>query len=88
MNFRAAVARPLDRGKYVAVAPGVFCMLAGPDDTRVKCLSVVVELDTSAGAGSTIDGALSDRDREARLLPADGDGECSGEGVLTRTKSP
>lgn len=60
----------------------------GPDDTRVNWRNA--DADPGAiGGWSTINGALSERDREARLLPpAVGGGERSGEGVFTRTNSP
>jgi hypothetical protein len=44
-----------------------------------------------AGIGdpdSTTTGALSDRESDARRLPRDGEGECSGDGVFMRTNSP
>ena len=66
---------------------GVVVEETGPDCTRVNCRTVDVEAGTG-DADSTTTGALSERERDARLLLPEGEGECSGDGVFMRTNSP
>lgn len=79
-NLRDVLERPDERGKYVEVVAGVDMEDTGTEATLVNCRVVVFE-GGGGGAGSMTVGALSERESDARLLIADGEGECSGDGV-------
>ena len=68
--LRAVLDSPVDIGSRTDDAAGV-ANCAGPDEVRVKCrVEVAVE-----GGTSVTDGALSERDSDARRLVGRGEGE-------------
>jgi hypothetical protein len=67
--FRAVLLRPVDIDCRTDDAAGVESCI-GPDDTRENWREAVAELGTSM-----TEGALSDRDNDARLNPVWGVGD-------------